>query len=70
MEKILAINQCPEHGFYSISLDDERGGLRLTPSKCCGRWQMVKSWRMNAKQLRAIVNELECAVEELEREDA
>ena len=70
MEKMLIINKCPDHGIYSISLENERGGLRLTPSKCCGTWQIVESWRMNAGELRAIINELECAAEELEREDA
>ena len=64
----LVINRCPEHGFYAISLDCERGGTRITHGKCCGRWETVKSWDLDAKQLRSIANEFECNAEELEEE--
>lgn len=70
MSRKLVINKCPEHGIYSISLDDDGGGLRLTPGKCCGRWAPIKAWEMNAKELRQLANEIECAAEELEHEDA
>lgn len=62
----LSIDKCPAHGFYAISLDDDSGGHRLTPSKCCGRWERVKAWKMDAKQLRDIAIEIECSAERLE----
>ena len=38
----LSVSRCPHHpDFWAISLDDALGGVRLTPSKCCGRWDGV-----------------------------
>jgi len=31
-----------------IAIDDETGGTRLTPSKCCGQWDEVKRFPMTA----------------------
>jgi hypothetical protein len=65
----LAINRCPNHGCFSISIDNETGGTRLTDNKCCGRWDIVKRFPMTEKQLRNIVIEIECASEQLESEE-
>lgn len=43
----LAINRCPDHGTYSVSIDAGSGGTRVTPSKCCGRWVVVKEWALS-----------------------
>lgn len=41
----ISVNKCPEHSAYAISIDDENGvGSRITPSKCCGKWETVFSW--------------------------
>lgn len=56
----LAINQCPQHpSFWSVSIDDDNGGTRLTPGKCCGRWRVVKEWAVTPKDIAEMVNELE-----------
>jgi hypothetical protein len=68
MKKYLTINKCPKHGFWSISLDDESGGHRLTPTKCCGYWETITEWQLNAAILRDIAKELECAADELEKD--
>lgn len=55
--RMLTIDKCP-HGTFALALDDdEKGcGTRLTPTKCCGRWDRVKSWPMDDAALRAIAN--------------
>jgi hypothetical protein len=54
----LCINRCPRHGeFYSISFDDEDGcGTRVTPSKCCGQWKTIASWKLSARDWREIAD--------------
>jgi len=66
----LAINRCPiHHDSWSISVDEDDGsGTRLTRTQCCRHWRVVKQWHMDADQLREMVNELECAAEQTERE--
>lgn len=48
--------RCP-HGVLAVSLDDEIGGHRLTPSKCCGSWTTVERWPVDpdafAAEIRA-----------------
>jgi hypothetical protein len=57
----LAINRCPSHGYWSVSLDSEGHGLRLTPGKCCGRWDTVKAWNVDPQKLiEDIEGELGC----------
>ena len=63
----LTICKCP-HGIWSVSVDADHSGTRLTPSKHCGRWDTVKSWPMTADQLREMANELECQADQLEHE--
>jgi hypothetical protein len=49
----LAINRCPDHpNRYSVSLDDEHGGVRLAGVKCCGRWKELASWTLDQDALR------------------
>lgn len=59
----LSLNRCPVHReFMAIMLDEyddneQTGtGTRLTPSKCCGRWDTIKSWPLTKKQLEEIGN--------------
>lgn len=58
--KYLAINRCPKHDFYAISIDDAASGtgIRLTPSKCCGRWETVHRWPLDMRMAREIETEL------------
>lgn len=45
----LAVNQCPKHPkYYSVSVDDEDFGRRITPSKCCGQWRTLHRWLLSA----------------------
>ena len=66
--RYLTINRCPTHEVYSVSIDDEGGGTRLTPGKCCGRWIEIGRWPMTAARLREIANEIECNADQLEHE--
>ena len=50
----LSICRCPAHpNFLSVSLDDFYAGtgVRLTASKCCGRWEVIKSWPMDEREM-------------------
>jgi hypothetical protein len=68
MKRYLAINQCPVHKFWSITLDDESGGIRLTPSKCCGRWDTIKQFSMSITDLREVITACENAIDDMERD--
>jgi len=55
-EKVVAITimQCHRHGFRAVGLETlanirskSIGGLRITPSKCCGSWDDVQEWRVS-----------------------
>lgn len=59
---MLSICRCPTHGYWSVSIDDESGGTRLTPSKCCGRWSIVKSWRLSAQEWDRVIAEVRVAL--------
>lgn len=59
----LSVNQCP-HGVYSVSIDGDRTGTRVTSSKCCDRWEEVQSWPLTAEMARMIVGEILCRDEE------
>jgi hypothetical protein len=61
--KTLSLDKCP-HGMFAISLNSEHSGTRLTPNKCCGRWDEVKSWKLTSTQLREIANEFTCAADD------
>ncbi len=60
-EVYLGIYECPIHHYVSICVDplSDHGGTRLTPSKCCGRWELKKRWKVDAKQAaEAILDEV------------
>ncbi len=62
----LAINRCPTHGFWSISVDTATTGVRLTPSKCCGRWDTVHAWTLSAWEWRRVGEQARIAAEAVE----
>ena len=65
----LAVNRCPIHPeFWAISVDDQSGGTRITSGKCCGRWTVVRAWKMTATQLRDAARVFEDAAEEADDE--
>lgn len=64
----LSIDRCPTHNFYAICVGDDDGGKRLTPSKCCGRWDRVRAWSRTPAQLRDIAAYLIAAAEDAERD--
>lgn len=70
MAKTLSIDRCPHHGWWAICISDDIGGTRLTPSKCCGRWDTVKAWPLDARMCRDAIEELSAALEELEKDVA
>ncbi len=65
--KMLTIDKCP-HGVFAVGLDDDNNnhGVRLSPQKCCGRWDRIKAWPMTAANLRAVSEELEQAADDLD----
>jgi len=63
----LCINRCPAHGCWSVSVDSDHGGTRITSGKCCGRWDEVKSWPMTSAALHEAARVFEDAAEEAER---
>ena len=66
----LSINQCPKHGdYWSISIDDEAGGSRLTPSKCCGQWRRVCAWKLSVRDWREMAEQAEKAAADLEGDE-
>ena len=68
MPRYIAVQKCPTHGIWSISVDGERGGTRLTPLKCCGRWDLVHRWQMTPRELREMAEELHNEASDLEAE--
>lgn len=64
----LSICRCPVHpDFWSVSIDDDFTSARVTPSKCCGRWNTVKAFTLSAREWRTLSEEAENAAEETER---
>lgn len=62
----LAICRCPMHReFWAVTVEDEEGsGTRLTPSKCCGRWETVTRWLINERLRAAAIDEIGAAPSE------
>jgi len=54
----LALYRCQFHpGNLSLHLDDEYGGgVRLSDYKCCGAWDLVKSWPLTTEIQNAIAD--------------
>ena len=64
--KTLAINRCPTHGFWAITIEDDMTGVRVTPSKCCGRWDTVKEFRMSERDWRELSEQAQIAADDAE----
>lgn len=62
----LSHDRCPLHGYEAISFQEKgAGGQRLTHSKCCGRWESLKRWRVDPWDLVVdIVSEVRSLVQE------
>lgn len=59
----LEIQRCPVHpAFMSVAVQFDGHGTRLTPSKCCGQWTIVKSWNLDEDDWRAVIVEAERAI--------
>ena len=56
--KRISIMKCARHNVYAISIDDESGGTRLTPMKCCGSWTTTHSWPITERMIETIAEEL------------
>ena len=67
--RFLTINRCPQHGVWSLSIDHNSGGIRITSTKCCGRWNQIHQFSMSEKQLREAAEEFEHAAAQAEREE-
>lgn len=50
----MSIMECRAHGYVALSIDDENGGLRITPQKCCGSWNTIKSWPIDKMMITDI----------------
>ena len=58
MRYYLSLSMCP-HDTRAITLDDDcGGGTLLTGHGCCGRWEAVRQFPMNARSLMAASEEL------------
>lgn len=66
----LTYNQCPEHGVSSISIDNDRIGTRVTPGKCCGRWDIVREFRLSAREWHELERLAAEAAETMEEQGA
>lgn len=64
MPKRLTINRCPHHGTWMVAIEDGDGGVRLTPHKCCGEWELAASIAMRGADWRAVAEEAEHAAGE------
>jgi hypothetical protein len=63
----LVICRCPTHDLWAITLDVAGGGSRVTPSKCCGRWDTVQTWRLSANEWRRLAEEAEAIADIVEQ---
>lgn len=52
----LAYRECPVHHWNCITYESaQRGGHRLTASKCCGRWDLVKRFNVDPAEAAAAI---------------
>lgn len=45
------ILRCPQHGFYAVAINDSR----VTDSKCCGSWSVIRTWRTLKSNIAKLV---------------
>ena len=74
VEAYIAIDRCPVHGYYAVCVGERNGdgsghGTRLTPSKCCGRWDEVRSWPLTVADCDSIIYEVEAIKKSIKRRD-
>lgn len=62
----LVISRCTRHGYHMVSVENEAGGTRVTPDKCCGGWNTVRDWALSARDWRDLERQAREAAEELE----
>lgn len=67
-EKGLAINRCPTHDWWAITIEDEDGGIRVTPFKCCGRWDTVTAFRLSERDWRELAEIASNTADELAKQ--
>jgi len=65
----LVVSRCSRHGAYVLTLVTRDLSVRLVPSampgcRSCGAWDQVSAWQVSSQELREIINELECAIDE------
>ena len=54
----LCICQCPQHrDFWSVTIDTAGAARRVTPSKCCGQWSIVKEWLLSSREWHELADE-------------
>ena len=52
----LSIDKCPIHGYWAVSVNEESFGRRVTPGKCCGRWDTVRQWKLSKREWKELAN--------------
>jgi len=72
---VLAVNQCSIHGWLGVFIGtyepdcSVQGSTRLTPSKCCGRWDRdLKYWVLSRSDLVAIIEEATALLDQMKVE--
>lgn len=65
----IALNKCGcSKAILSISLDANGGGTRITTGKCCGRWEVVQDWELDANTCNDIQALMADALSDLEKD--
>jgi hypothetical protein len=49
MKVQLEVLRCPRHGLVAVAINDRR----VSPSKCCGQWEHLLGWAVDAADIRA-----------------
>ncbi len=53
---VLSIDRCPTHGYWAVSIGRGYGSTRLTPTKCCGRWDTVREWKFSEEDAERLIS--------------
>lgn len=54
MKARLEVLRCPRHGLVAVAINDRR----VSPSKCCGQWETLLDWTVNAAEIREALPKL------------
>jgi hypothetical protein len=49
MKVQLEVLRCPRHGLVAVAINDRR----VSPAKCCGQWEHLIGWTVDAVEVRA-----------------